>query len=370
MKIESLKNIHHKNIAKILEISESEKYIYVLKEYIEGMNLKKFVRDNGPLDEEAIKSVLNQLIDIFEYFHNQEKPIIYRDLKPENIIYDEDKNIFLIDLVTIREINNINDSDTFYIGTRGYASPEQYGFSQTNSKSDIYTIGTTLYFLVTGQEPLNHNITLETLKSNSLVSEKYKMIINKCCAFDPNNRYGSVKEIRDDVNKKIIHKNVKRKLMILLLFMIIISSMITYSQRYKINYFMNYPIYNKNDIQEPTDIPVNNIKAIEKGIIIREIDSEVVNIQLDLKMLGSPFDKIKYIAVGTSNSFQIDTKALLQQNIFYAVIKGYGYQEYTPQGFNSVIEGCNEMLILIFDENNQCLGYHLISDLNKLKFSD
>lgn len=366
LNLNPLKNLKHKNIAKIIEVSETEKYIYVIKEFVEGINLRKYVKENGKLSDDEIKTILLQLLEIFDYFHKQESPIIYRDLKPENIILGLNGKITLIDLVTVREVKSELDHDTFYVGTRGYASPEHYGFSQTDSRSDIYTIGTTLYYLITGSEPKTNETILKKIDERKMISDKYKDLIKKCCAFDPENRYGSTEDIRVFLKSKMTRKK-KRIILIAVLMSLIILSSYGYSQRFYINYNLNYPIYNVGEIKEQSDITVDSIPEIPSGVLLSRIEEDVINIRIDKNIIGYPNEKIKYIAVGTSNRFPRDKEILLQDNIYYAIIKGYGLQEYDARGFNSVVRDGSEMLILIFDKNYQCLGYKFIEDLSQIK---
>lgn len=191
---ESLKDIQHPSIVPILLTAEGEKYHYVVKPYVNGLDLRHYVEKQGPLDSEKLKKIGLQIITILDALHSRKEPVIYRDLKPSNIIYNEaEGRIHLIDLESIRKFCANKSSDTFIIGSRGYTPPEQYGFSQTLPQSDIYAFGATLYYLLTGNEPDYRTISTHTHASNQ--PNAYFDIIKKCMAFNPDDRYGSIGEL-------------------------------------------------------------------------------------------------------------------------------------------------------------------------------
>lgn len=87
-----------------------------------------------------------QICDVFGYLHSRKPPIIYRDLKPANVMLKPDGQIMIIDFGTAREFKETSIEDTSCLGTQGYAAPEQYGgHGQTDARTDIYTLGATMY---------------------------------------------------------------------------------------------------------------------------------------------------------------------------------------------------------------------------------
>jgi serine/threonine-protein kinase len=191
---EGLKSILHPLIVPVSEIGEGEKYHYILKPFVKGVDLNRYVFENGPLEHPLLVKIIIQLASVFDDLHTRKEPIVYRDLKPSNIIFNsENETIRLIDIESIRKYESSKTSDTFIIGSRGYAPPEQYGFSQTLPQSDIYAMGATIYYLATGVEPdfvfISNEIHLSDLP------ESLKVVIKKCMSFNPKDRYGSVSEI-------------------------------------------------------------------------------------------------------------------------------------------------------------------------------
>ena len=124
----------HPNFPVIAEIQDD----FYIMEYIEGKTLEEALSGDVFLKEKA-KELILQLLDAVELLHKFS--IVHRDIKPENIIISCDGTLKLIDFDIARKIVNLKDRDTEILGTAGYAAPEQYGFTQTDERSDIYAIG-------------------------------------------------------------------------------------------------------------------------------------------------------------------------------------------------------------------------------------
>lgn len=197
-----LKKLNHPSLPRIIDIEEDENNLYIIEDYIDGVSLDRQLKEKKNFDEETVINWAKQLCDVLIYLHNQKpNPIIYRDMKPANIIVDNDNNVKLIDFGIAREFKIDNDSDTTYMGTRGYAAPEQYGSSQSDKRTDIYSLGVTIYHLLTGISPNDPPYELRKLRLvDSNFSEGIEYIVNKCIQNDPINRYQSVEELLYDLN--------------------------------------------------------------------------------------------------------------------------------------------------------------------------
>ena len=197
-----LKKLNHPSLPRIIDIEEDENNLYIIEDYIDGTSLDRQLKEKKNFDENIVINWAKQLCDVLIYLHNQKpNPIIYRDMKPANIIVDKDNKVKLIDFGIAREFKIDNDSDTTYMGTRGYAAPEQYGTSQSDKRTDIYSLGVTMYHLLTGISPLEPPYELRKLRLiDSNFSEGIEYIVNKCIQNDPINRYQSVEELLYDLN--------------------------------------------------------------------------------------------------------------------------------------------------------------------------
>ena len=192
-------------MAKIYEIFKYDDSLIVIEEFINGKTLQRILDDNGPLDEDIAIGYIINLCSILDILHNQNPPVIHRDIKPSNIMIDNNGVLKLIDFDVSRVYREERNMDTHILGTKGYASPEQFGFEQTDCRSDIYSVGVLINVLTTGKH------IKEKLNDGRL-----KGIIEKCTSISPDNRYSSVKELQIDLNKilsgKEKNENIKLNL--------------------------------------------------------------------------------------------------------------------------------------------------------------
>ena len=196
-----LKKLNHPALPRIVDIEQDENNIYIIEDYIEGTPLDKQLHTKKSFDEATVIEWAKQLCNILYYLHNQKpNPIIYRDMKPSNIIVSADNVVKVIDFGIAREFKTDSGSDTSYMGTRGYAAPEQYGTSQTDARTDIYSLGVTMYHLLTGKSPNEPPYEFKPLRQvDKNFSEGIEFIVNKCVQNDPVNRYQSTTELLHDL---------------------------------------------------------------------------------------------------------------------------------------------------------------------------
>lgn len=194
-----LQALNINRVASLIEYADTSQFHYFLKPFIEGINLHEHVNANGPMAENQLVDVLEQLMNIISALHEHTEPLIYRDIKPSNLIIDKDGRLHLIDIETIRKSNAKREMDTILIATKGFTAPEQYGFSQSHEKSDIFSIGATAYFLATGKMPHYDQVHDSNFADHQNVSSKLMAFIRKCMQFNPEDRYASVKEANESI---------------------------------------------------------------------------------------------------------------------------------------------------------------------------
>ena len=195
--VASIKNIH---IPNILSCETNGDITTIVEEYISGMPLDSYIKDKQ-LSEPEIISLISQVCDGIKTLHMQNPPIIHKDLKPSNILVSTDGTVKIIDFDAARKYNDTADTDTCHLGTSGFASPEHYGYSQTDARSDIYSIGAVMYELFSGRQfPKNSSeLTLnadELCNSAHKSSKKLIHIIEKCTMFNPSARYQNIDELK------------------------------------------------------------------------------------------------------------------------------------------------------------------------------
>lgn len=196
-----LKELSHPYLPSIVDVIDDEGRFLIVMDYVEGNTLDKALATLGPQPQEYVIEWGIQLCDVFEYLHNRKPAIIYRDLKPGNIMLRPDGRICLIDFGTAREYKENRKSDTQYLGTRGYAAPEQFGgHGQTDARTDVYCLGATMYNLLTGHtsnEPPYEFYPIRYWNPN--LSAGLEHIIQKCVQNDPKDRYQSCAEVMYDL---------------------------------------------------------------------------------------------------------------------------------------------------------------------------
>ncbi|MDO5112106.1 MAG: protein kinase [Clostridia bacterium] len=183
-----LGSLRHAGLPLFAEAFHNEKMVCIIRAYIEGTPLDRYAQEHA-LTREQVLSICVQLSDILMYLHAQTPPVIHRDIKPQNIIVREDATIALIDFDAARILKEEAGADTQLLGTKGYAPPEQYGFSQTDRRSDIFSLGMVLGFLLTGGAELE--------QVQSCVGDRgLRRIVNRCTAFSPKERYPSAAKVK------------------------------------------------------------------------------------------------------------------------------------------------------------------------------
>ena len=210
-----LKRLDHGALPRIYDVIDRQGEIYVVMDYIEGESLKeKLNRERTAAPNEVIDWA-KQLSDVLGYLHTRKpNPIIYRDMKPDNIMLTPEGKIKLIDFGIAREFKNENTTDTTNLGTKGYAAPEQLSGKQTDTRTDIYSLGLTLYYLVTGKTLSDPPYELRPIRTwNPSLPEGLEHIIAKCTQAEPGNRYQSCEELAYDLqNINKLTQGYKRKL--------------------------------------------------------------------------------------------------------------------------------------------------------------
>lgn len=181
-------------IPKAYRIFEENGEVYLVREYIEGMSLAQMVLQKGGISEAEICRISRKICQTAEQFQNPDEPIIHRDIKPENIVVTPGGEVVFIDFGTMRSYKKDGSRDTFVVGTRGTAAPEQYGYTQTDQCTDVYAIGQTMLYMVSESYEMNQ-------LSECAVSRRMKKIIEKACSFEPDKRYGDAAQLRRAVEK-------------------------------------------------------------------------------------------------------------------------------------------------------------------------
>lgn len=198
---ELLKRLNHPNLPRIIDVIDTEEALLIVMDYIEGNTLADAIEKSGAQDQDDVVDWAMQLCDVLGYLHSRVPPIIYRDMKPSNVMLRPDGSIALIDFGSARLFNASTAEDATWLGTMGYAAPEQYGgHGQTDARTDIYGLGATMYHLVTGHDPSKPPYEMVPVRNlDPSLSSGLEKIILKCTQRDPRERYGSCAELMVDL---------------------------------------------------------------------------------------------------------------------------------------------------------------------------
>lgn len=202
--LESIASINDIHIPHILSHETTGDITTVVEEYISGLTLNNYINEKQ-LSEAEIIRLISQVCDGLRVIHSQNPPIIHKDLKPSNIIVSSDGIVKIIDFDAARKYKENADTDTCHLGTAAFASPEHYGYSQTDERSDIYSLGAVMYELFSGKQfpKISAKKTFdadELYNSTNTLSKKLIHIIQKCTMFNPSARYQNIDELQHELN--------------------------------------------------------------------------------------------------------------------------------------------------------------------------
>jgi len=182
--IAKLRNLH---IPRIYCVEEQGEELCVAEEYIDGRTLEVYLAEETLADVQKLELCV-QLCEALEVLHQCKPPVIHRDIKPSNILITGDGVLKVIDFDASRQYKTEkNTSDTRLLGTIEYAAPEQFGYAQTDVRSDIYSVG-----VVFSEIAIDKTVAF---------AKDWKRLVDKCTSFDPENRYKSVTKLKKDLLK-------------------------------------------------------------------------------------------------------------------------------------------------------------------------
>lgn len=199
---EQLASVRIEGVPAVKECVADDGKLIVVEEYVQGRSLKQVLDEQGLLNEEQAYDIAVQLSDILVRLHQLEPAIVHRDIKPSNIIIEKNGHVNLIDFNAARHVNADKNEDTRMLGTVYFAAPEQFGFGQSDERTDIYGLGATINYIMTGDKP-----------GAGIAECRFSDILKKCLMVDAKDRYQSAEELRgvlDMLNYSIVQDNRKK----------------------------------------------------------------------------------------------------------------------------------------------------------------
>lgn len=190
-----LSRIDHPQIVKLFDCFIEDHRGYLVQEYIEGENLRDRVAKKGPLEPREAARLASSICDILVYLHGMRPPVIHRDITPENLIVRVDGLLKLVDFTVAHQFESRRAANV--VGKQAYMPPEQFRGAPL-PQSDIYSMGCTLHYLLTGSDPEPMEPS-HPAGVNPQIGEDLDRIVATATAFDTERRYATADEARADL---------------------------------------------------------------------------------------------------------------------------------------------------------------------------
>lgn len=223
----------HPNIVEIYDVGDYKGHHYIVMEYVTGKTLKQVIRSRGPLVNEEAVDIMKQLCSAISEAHS--RGIIHRDIKPQNVIVKADGSIKILDfgIATAKGSMQLTQANNV-MGSVHYLAPELAKGKAASPQSDIYALGIVLYEMLAGDVPFKADqavqIALKHMREpmpdvrliNASVPQSIANVITRATAKDPNNRYGSCREMLQDIStclrperlnerKLVLHEDIQKQ---------------------------------------------------------------------------------------------------------------------------------------------------------------
>ncbi len=237
---------------------------YLLRTYAEGETLDHLLERDGMFSGRQVLEMALKICEILSYLHGQKPPIIYRDLKPQNIAITPNGKLSLFDFGIAREDKKDKEYDTVYVGSVAFASPEQFGFTKTDARSDIYTLGKLMMFLLTGD-------TEQSEYANKIKDKGIRKTIAKCTRLSPEKRYHSVEQLAKAI-RWILYPPTKKEMIVGAAVMVLVIA-------------IGSLVWTRMDLAEKEELPPSLVSAVGT-----EASQEMkLKIRFETRMKGKPF---------------------------------------------------------------------------------
>lgn len=209
-----LRDLRHPMLPVIYELFYENGW-FLAMEYVDGMSLHNYIERKGSVGEEQARIWGAALLDVLDYLHTRETPVIYRDLKPDNIMVCRDGGLKLVDFGAAGLRSFGEEGEKRMAFSAGFTAPEQRGEDgrgiRADERSDLYAFGRTLYYMVTGAVPGAVSGTVFPIfYYNPLLSDALEEVIRRCTSEEPEARYQVAGEVMRDLGRTCARRKGRR----------------------------------------------------------------------------------------------------------------------------------------------------------------
>jgi serine/threonine-protein kinase len=206
----SAAKLNHPGIVTVYDAGEQGGRYYIAMEFVDGTTLKEILRRRGVITPAGILHVLVQVCEALAYAHDQK--VVHRDIKSANTMWTRDKKAKIMDFGLAKVVEEVRNHTTVVSGTPYYMSPEQTLGKNVDHRTDIYSLGVTVFEMATGTVPFKegnipyhhvHTPPPDVREIRSDLPETLAAVVNRCMMKDPARRYQSAREILDDVRSSL-----------------------------------------------------------------------------------------------------------------------------------------------------------------------
>lgn len=190
-----LVKLDHPQLVKVVDFFTENDRTYLLLGYQEGLNLRQLIREQGPQSESRVIGIAISLIQPLHYLHSLSPPVVHRDISPENIILKEDDTAVLIDFGAANEY--LGTATGTMVGKQCYVSPEQFK-GKASTESDLYSLGATLYYLLTGSDPTPISVS-SPKEVRPEISEALDSIVQRLTSLEIEDRLATADELEQSL---------------------------------------------------------------------------------------------------------------------------------------------------------------------------
>lgn len=190
-----LRQLDHNQIVKLMDFFVEDHRAYLVLEHIKGTSLQELVKGKGKMSEPQVRKLALQMCGMLKYLHSLSPPVVHRDFTPDNLILNVDGTLKLIDFNVAKQVVESGTSGTV-VGKHAYLPPEQFR-GMPERASDIYSMGATLHFLLTGSDPEPISVSHPAMTAN--VSHQLNSLVEKATALDLKKRYRTIEELEADL---------------------------------------------------------------------------------------------------------------------------------------------------------------------------